>query len=563
KAGIETGFYNSIGSVNNKAFQLAQYNEFNGSPAFIGDDLKNILAVTSQDIRRVYQTYIKDQPFVLTSFVPYGRTDLVTADTQPYELEPEIISAHQIDNKIVVEQIPTKFDRTVEPSPGPDPELVIPEIWQEKFDNGLRLFGIKQDELPLVNFSLTLHGGLLLDDPEKIGVANLMSDIMMEGTATKTPLELEEAIDDLGSNISMFTSRESIVLQANCLASKFAETFALAEEILLEPRWDEAEFERIKLETIEVINRQEARPDRIAGNVFNKLICGPGNIRGNSTYGTPATLAEITIADLKNYYAANFSPSVAYITMTGAIAAEKAIATVKSLAARWTAQDVAFPQEVPPLKPERGQVYFVDVPGARQSEIRIGYVALAATDPDYYPANVMNYALGGSFNGIVNMILREEKGYTYGARTGFSGTTYPGAFSAYAGVQSDATLESVQIFRAEMEKYRQPIAESSLAFTKAALVKSNARRFETLAALMGMLNQIAAYDFPHDYWKDREQVIRNMTIAEHTALAQKYIDPDRMIYLVVGDAATQLEPLKDLGFGNPVLLDKTGNIAQQ
>jgi zinc protease len=189
-------------------------------------------------------------------------------------------------------------------------------------------------------------------------------------------------------------------------------------------------------------------------------------------------------------------------------------------------------------------------------------LSLAYTDEDYYPVNVMNYKLGGSFNSYVNMILREEKGYTYGARTSFSGTLYPGYFVATSSVRSNTTYESVQIFVDEMNKYREGISEEDLVFTKNALIKSNARRFETLSALRGMLNDVATYNLPFDYVKQREEIVRNMTLEQHKTFAEKYIDPNVMTYVIVGDAKTQLEPLKNLGVGNPVLLDREGNPLQ-
>jgi zinc protease len=172
----------------------------------------------------------------------------------------------------------------------------------------------------------------------------------------------------------------------------------------------------------------------------------------------------------------------------------------------------------------------------------------------------MDYQLGGSFNGRVNLILREEKGYTYGARAGFSGSIHPGPFTAQAAVVSNATLESVEIFKDELTKYREGVAPEDLAFTKNALVQSNALRFETLGAIRSMVNQIAEYDRPFDYVKRREEVVRNMTLESHRELAQKYIDPDRMVYLVVGDARTQMGRLRQLGMGDPVLLDRDGRL---
>ncbi len=242
------------------------------------------------------------------------------------------------------------------------------------------------------------------------------------------------------------------------------------------------------------------------------------------------------------------------MAVVGNISQETAVETFRSLEEKWAAKEVTFPEFTLPAPLEKPKVYFVDIPGARQSVINIGNLSMSATDPDYYPAYVMNYKLGGSFNGFVNLVLREEKGYTYGARTGFSGYLNPGTFAASSSVQSPATLESVQIFRDLMLKYRKGIAPEDLKFTKDALIKSNARRFETLGSLLGMLNSIATYNRPFDYIKQREAFVKTLTTEHHKELANKYINPDQMIYLVVGDGATQLKPLEKLGLGKPTLI---------
>lgn len=569
KAKVETDFYNGISSLLGKSFQLAYYNEFAGSPDFITKDLKYTLDVTKEDIINVYNKYIKDKPYVITSFVPKGKTDLIASDSEKFNITEEKIEEQDVvalqegeqtaGEQIKVEEIESSFDRNTEPPMGPEPAVKVPSVWQEELANGINIFGIEHNELPLVNFSLTLKGGMLLDDINKVGVANLITDEMMQGTKNKTPIELEEAIDELGASIKMYTTKESIVIEANCLASRFNETYKLVEEILFEPRWDEKEFERVKTETIEAINRNLSNPSSVAANVFAKLIYGANNILSNNTFGTEATVKSITIDDLKNFYKNYFSPDLSSISIVGDVNKSDAVAAFKSLELRWEKKDVDFKEYPLPAKPDSPSLFFVDFPDAKQSVIRIGNLGLAYTDKDFYPANVMNYKLGGSFNSFVNLILREEKGYTYGARTSFSGSLYPGYFVASASVRSNTTLESVKIFIDQLKKYRGGITEQDLEFTRNALIKSNARRFETLGALRRMLDNIAMYNLPFDYVKQREEFVRNLTMEEHKALAQKYINPDVMTYLIVGDAKTQLKQLKTLGLGNPVLLDKEGN----
>ncbi|MFC1639237.1 M16 family metallopeptidase [Gemmatimonadota bacterium] len=565
KAQTETGFYNGISSILGKGFQLASYNEFAGSPGFISSDIANSLAVTEADVWRVYEQYVKDKNFVLTSFVPRGGADLVASGSELFAIEEESITQAGTGLEAgevaiaAVDPIPSSFDRAVEPAKGPAPAVTLPTVWTHTFDNGLRLYGVQHSELPLVQFSLTLKGGLLLDDINKVGVANLMTDVMMEGTQNKTPLELEEAIDELGANISMFTGRESIVIRANGLKSKVQEIYGLVEEILLEPRWDENEFARIKDETIETINRAKVNPRSIASDVFNKLVYGEDHILGQSTYGSVENVQGITIGDLQAFYEANYSPSVAHISIVGDITESEAVELFTPLEAGWASKEVAFDEYETPELPSRSAVYFVDMPGARQSQIYVGHLGISRANPEYYAATVMNYRLGGSFNSVLNMILREEKGYTYGASSRITGGFHPGLFVGSSAVQANATLESAQIFRDEIARYREGVSQDDLTFVKDALIQSNARRFETLGAVQGMLEQIANYDLPVDYVMREQAVVQDMTLEEHRRLSQDYLHPDQMVYVVVGDAATQLRGLRGLGLGNPIRLDADGN----
>jgi zinc protease len=381
---------------------------------------------------------------------------------------------------------------------------------------------------------------------------------MMEGTANKTPLQLEEEITLLGASINMFTGNESITIRGNTLVRNFEKTMKLVEEILLEPRWDDEELKRIKTSTINSIKRSAANPNIVARNVRNKLLYGDKHIFAYPTSGSVKSIEAITMADLKAFYDKNFSPSVSKFHIVGNIDKETVAATLASLEKNWNSKEVTIPTFE--MNPDRNKssLYFVDIPNAKQSVINIGYLSMARTDPDYFASTVMNYKLGGSFSGNVNLILREEKGYTYGAFTGFSGTKVKGAFTASSSVRTNTTFESVNIFRDEINKYKKGISQDDLDFTKNALIKSNARRFETQGALLGMLQNISNYNLPADYIAGEEGIIRNMTLEQHKALANKYLDASKMGYLVVGDAATQFQKFKKAGFDEVILLDKDG-----
>jgi len=560
KASLETDFYNGIGSVLYKAFQLANYNEYAGDPGYYETDIEKVKAVTKDDIWRVYKKYIKDKPFFATSFVPKGSVDLIADGSISAGVEEEdVMNATEVNiddiEEVEITMTPTKFDRSTQPANGPDPLLNLPEIWSDQLANGMKVYGIENDELPLVQFSIVLKGGHYLDNPEKSGAASLLATMLESGTANKTPQELEEAIEKLGARINIYASGSSFTISGNSLARNYKAVLAIVEEMLLQPRWDEVEFDLAKTAVLNRLKRQQADPSAIARNTFNELVYGESHIFSSGSQGSVESVEGITMDDLKYYYNTNFSPSVAAFHIVGNIPQNKAISSLQGLDEAWAGKEVVFPEYEVAEAPESAAVYFADVPGAKQSVIYIGAPSMARTDDNFYPATVMNHKLGGSFNSNVNLVLREEKGYTYGARTYFGGSYIPGYFMASSSVRSSATEESVQIFKDLMEAYRDGITEEEMDFTKNALVKSNAREFETLNSLLYMLQNISMYGLPFDYVKGEEEIVLNMDLEQHRMLAQKYIDPSKMYYVIAGDAATQMETLKNLGFGDPVLVE--------
>ena len=565
KAGQETSFYNGLSSVLGKGFNLAQYNIFANDPGFVQQDIQNIMNVTADDVQRVYEKYIKGKNFIATSFVPRGQLELALEGSEEADvvIEPIVQGAEEtFDASIAAEydRTPSTFDRTVEPPYGKAPIVAVPDAWENSLSNGMRVYGIENDEVPLVQFNIVLEGGLLLDDINKVGVANLVGNLMTQGTANKTPQELEEAIQQLGASININTTTESIRITGNSLARNFKPTLDLVKEMLLEPRWDEKEFDLIRQSTLSNIRQQQASPNAIAANAYNLLIYGEDNIRSKNLLGTEETVNEITIDDLKGYYERNFSPSMATMHVVGDISEADVMKEVSEFENTWAAKDVTIPEYTMPEKPSKSQVFFYDVPNASQSVLRFGYPGMAATDPDFYPATVMNYILGGGgFASRLTQELREGKGYTYGIGSFFSGTKNPGAFTISSGVRSNVTYESAKLVKDIIDDFGDTYSEQDLETTKGFLIKSNARAFETAGSKLNLLENVSRYGWDYDYVKQREDIVKNMTVDEIQSLAGKYLDSDKMIWLVVGDAKTQMRRLRQLGFGNPVLLNDQVN----
>lgn len=558
KAGYETRFYNSFASVQGKAFQFAEYTMNTGDPEYYKKDLAALQSVTIADVKSAYNKYIKGKNFVETSLVPKGQLNLIVEGSKNSGIiEEDVTKAAQVKADTTKEEpiakTPTKLDRSVKPVIGPDPEVTIPNPWKESLSNGMKVWGIVQNELPLVQYSIIINGGHMLDKVEKTGVANMVASMMNEGTKNKTPEELEEAIGLLGASIRVNSSNEDISVEVSSMAKNFEKTIALVQEILLEPRWDSEAFDLAKSRIINNLKRNAASPDYLASNTLNKLMFGD-NILATDATGTEASVKTITIDDLKEYYSKYLSPSIARFLVVGDVDVARVKKALTDLNLKWKPKNVVIPEIKVPGPPEKSQIYFVDVPGAKQSIISIGAPSLPRTNPDFYPATVVNYKLGGSFNGIFNLILREDKGFTYGARSNFNGGKNYGSFIATSRVRTNSTLESATIFKEEMEKYRKNIPQEYIDFTKSSLLKNNALRFETLGNLLSMLNTMTSYNLPDDYIKQEEKFIKSLTIEKQLELVNKYIDPSKMYYVVVGDAKTQLDDLEKVGLGKPILV---------
>ena len=561
KAGYETDFYGGLSSAIGKAFQLAQYNIFAPSPGYLSEDLSRLLAVSEDDVKRVYSTYIEDKPYIAASFVPRGNAQLALDASERADVVEEPIVAGEGQfvppDRGEVARTASSFDRSAEPPLGEAPSLRAPVVQSDTLTNGLRLFVIEDREIPLVQFELRMKGGLLLEDPARVGVANLLAEIMTEGTAQRTPEELEQAIDLLGASLDVNAGPETFTITGSTLARNYDETMALVREILLEPRWDPEEFELARQRVKNVLRQRSANPSALAQDAFSRLLY-EDHILARNPLGEREGIDGISIEDLKAYYQRALAPNVAAFHAAGAIGIDQVRTSLQDLAARWAAHDVEFP-EPPKWSQQRAGLYFLDVPDAKQSVVSIGYLALPETDPEFYPANVMNFRLGGGgFAADLTQVLREQMGYTYGIGSDFSGTDLPGPFTIASSVRSNVTLESLQLVKELVEKHGAGFDAEDLDATKSFLLKNNARAFETLGAKISILRDMSAYGFPADYVLRREAIVRGMTVARVRELAELHLDWDGMVWLVVGDARTQRDRLRALGLGVPIPVDREG-----
>ncbi len=559
KATQEANLVRSLASVSGKVSQLAANQTFFGNPNLIQKELDEIRALTKEEVVRVFDTYMKDKPAVYLSIVPPDAPDIV-AKPDDYTTPARI--ARLEGNDVVLEQRigGASLDRSVRPTPPANPLVTMPEFWEQSLDNGIDFIGTQNAEVPLVSLRLVFDGGHLLEDPAQYGLAQLTADMMNEGTENYSAEEFEMELDKLGSVIGVGAGNETFSISVQSLERNLDATLALLEERLFRSEFTQADLDRIKQQSIESLESEKEEPALIASNVYRRLVYGDAHAFSVSSVGTVDTLQGLTLEDVAAFSRQNLVSQALKVVVVGEVPQADVIAKLGFLQ--------NLPNEAVTLRelsatPELdgGTLYLVDKPGAAQSEIRIGYMGTLTNEAtgEYFERYLMNYVLGGAFNSRINLNLREDKGYSYGARSGFSATKIPGPFVASAGVRADSTADSVLQFMNEITGFRDGgITPDELQFTKDAIGQSEALDYETPGQKAGLLEQIITYDLESDFVRDQQALITNLTTERVNDLARTHLPVENMIILVVGDKATINESLVALGY--PIVeLDVEGN----
>jgi zinc protease len=552
KASTEAQLINALASVQGKVSMLAANQTFFGNPNRLPSDLKELRAVTKADVQRVFDKYLKGKHAVILSVVPKGKADEMAAKGN-YTVSSAGYKApnYGYEGLKYVKAVDT-FDRSQQPKAGANPVVKVPAIWQDKFGNGLQLIGTKNTELPVTTMLLTIRGGHRLEQamPGKVGVAALTAQMLNEGSEKYTSEEFTAALDRLGSTVQVSSGADNSQVYVQTLTKNLPATMALLEQRLLHPRFDAADFDRLKKQTLQGIANQVTQPVVIANNAYNKLLYGQNDIMGVPGSGTTASVSSITLDDVKQFYAANYAPNVSYLTVVGDVdqpAAEQAVAFLKA----WPQKNVTLPTApVAQAQPDKTKIYFINKDGAAQSEIRVGYLTALPYDAtgDYYRAYLSNYVLGQAFNSRINLNLREDKGYTYGANSGYRSTRFAGPFTAQAGVRADATAASVKEFMKEINNYHTGITDEELAFLQSSVGQSDALRYETGQQKAGFLSRLVEYDLKPDYVNQQADILKNLKKEDVAASVTKYLPGDKMYILVVGDRAKAFPGLSELGY---------------
>lgn len=440
-------------------------------------------------------------------------------------------------------------DRTSAPKPGPVPSLKLPEIQKRTLSNGLPVWIVELHKVPVADVTLAVRAGSGADPAGKFGLANLTAEMLDEGAGGRDALQIADAVDYLGASLSTSNSSDASFVELHVPVARLGDALPIMADVALRPTFPEGELKRVREELLTSLLQAADNPASLVQFAFPRLVFGQQHRYGTPSIGTAASLKGFTIADLRQFHASRYLPSNATLIVTGDVTPAAVVAQLETAFGGWKGGTIA-PAQVPaaPQLTAR-KVYLVDKPGAPQSQIRIGWVGVPRSTPDYFALRVLNTVLGGSFTSRLNQNLREQHGYAYGASSSFDMRGSAGPFYAAAGVQTDKTAEALSEFFKELDAIRKPIPADELDRAKNYVAMLLPRNFETTQSLAGSLAQLFVFNLPADYYETFTDRVRAVSAADVQRVAAKYIQPDKFAVVVVGDLKTIEPGIRALNLG--------------
>ncbi len=545
KVSIETGTIYGLQSVSGKVSNLAHYQTMLDNANYTEQQVARYNNVTKADVIRVFKKYIQGKGAAVLSIVPHGQEALM-AKANNFDL-PDVSNPPKLAQlNTPIMKNTSGFDRSIMPKSGENPQITVPELWRDSFENGLEIIATKNSETPTVSILLSLDGGVLLDSVEKAGLASLTASLMNEGTTVHTKEQLSNELALLGSDISIGASGRNTYIKVNSLVKNLDETLALMYEMMFKPAFVQDDFARVKNQLIQGLQQGNKDARTLASKALKQVTYGKNNRFGFPDSGTIATVSAITLEDINGFYQTYFSPAKASLVVVGDIDKADFLKKLWPLKS-WKGNDYKINSDFtfPEVTPDK--LYFVDLPNASQSVIKLSRRAMTydATG-EYFKATLMNYPLGSAFNSRINLNLREDKGYTYGASSYFSAGKTLGSFSAGASVKKEHTYDSMVEIQKELIRYQQlGLTDSEVTFMRQAISQSEALNFETPSQKSGFLRQLLQFNLPINYGEQQTDIINNITKEQLNAIAAKELAKP-MQWIVVGDGQVvrpQLEKL--------------------
>ena len=567
KGGIESQLINGLQSVSGKISQLASFQTFTGNPNKIADLIKMYQSVTKEDVMRVYNEYIKGKGAVFLSVLPKGQEKLIAA-ADNYKIDSSKYDAPDYGYAgLKYAKAKDNFDRSKIPGNGAYPTVKVPKFWRKDMPNGVKMIGTESSEIPTVTMTITVPGGHLLqaNDTSKIGLASMFASMMNEDTRNYTAEQMAVELQKLGSNVSVSSKFDGITFSIQTLKKNLDQTLALVEERMFNAKFTPEAFGRIQQQRLQGFKQAKADPAAVADNVFAKLNYGPNSILGMSEDGTEYTIANLKLEDVESYYKNYMTSKGVKVVIVGDVKQAEVLPKLAFLN-KLPNKKVELPAvNAKATEIDKSKVYLVDIPKAAQSQFRVGYATGLKYDAtgDFYKSRLMNYALGGDFNSRLNLNLREDKGWTYGARSSFTADEYTGDFEFSSGIRADATDSALIEVMKELKNYRDNgITEAELKFMKNSLGQRDALLYETGIQKAGFIGRILDYNLPANYVDQQNKILANLTKQQVDAISKKMLSPEKMNILLVGDKAKIIEGVKKTGY-EVIELDVDGKPVQK
>ncbi len=442
-----------------------------------------------------------------------------------------------------------KADRSKPPELGPPASLKLPAVQRFKLSNGMPVVLMEKHSVPVVQINLLVNAGSAMDPSGQSGLASLTAAMMDEGAGQRSSLELADAIDFLGARISSSAGQHTSAVALHTPVSKLESALELMADIAIRPTFPKEELDRLRKERLTALAQWHDRPGVIASVEFSHVLFGSRHPYGIPSMGNEKSLRAFRVRDLQRYHKSYYHPNNATLIVVGDVTRSLVEKALESAFGSWSGGTSATVNWPDVEQVEKRIVYLVDKPGAAQSEIRIGRIGVTRMTEDYFPLIVMNTILGGSFSSRLNQNLRETHGYSYGAGSFFDMRPLPGPFLAYSAVQTDVTDKALTEFMKELKGILQTIPDVEMTRAKNYVALGYPDSFESVAQIAGMLGEMITFNLPENYFNTYVGNVLAVTKEDVQRVAKKYIDPEKMAVVVVGDRKVIEKGIKSLNLG--------------
>lgn len=537
----------SLEPTDSVADRLNSYNHFLGSPDYLQRDLDRFQEASAGDVRRFVADNLSPDRRVMVSAVPGERTPVLDPPAPP--LPPGDEPVHPAPAEPWRNQVPSATEA---------PPVVLPVPESFELDNGLTVFVVRESGLPLVTVQLTAHSGSIRDPRDLPGLASFTAEMLNEGAGELSALEIANGVTALGSTLETGSSREASWVIAQALKPNFAKTMEYLKGVVLKPTFPQAEIDRVRRERLAALQQQRAQPLTTAFKIMWREHYGANHPYGHVELGTEQALKAVTREDLVTFHRESFTPSNSALIVTGDLSVSEARSAATEAFGSWEGDHPAG-AEIDPPAPGEDRVLLVDRPGAPQTTMVLSQPGLARDDPDWSKLQLVNQVLGDLFSSRLNQTLRERLGVTYGVNSSMTQGTLPGLLYVSMSVDRQQAGASARVVLEELAELKQGgITDAELSEARESVLRSLPALYRTNASAASSIAHLYALNLPQDYFRRLEERLAAVTVADTSAVAARYLNPDEVKVVVVGDRLQAEEQLADLGLGPVALRNPDG-----